>query len=375
LPRWLRASVFSTPSLNLEAYELLGYLIVPLLAFGVYRLTTLLLALCVHGLLVRRAWAVPRETIVRRLRPAGRFAGVAFLRWGLLTLGPDRVLLVPLLTVLNPLIWILGVWAIFRAIDLISDLIEAHRSARGQRAEVAQMLWPVASLAIKIVLFVLTVFHLMAIFAWDITAVLTGLGIGGLAFALGAQDALKNLFGSFTLIADRPFVVGESVKIGNHDVGVVEVVGLRSTRIRTTDDTLLIVPNSSLTTLEITNLGRRRYRRYGTRIGMAYATPPERMIAFRDGIQEAIRKHGQTRKDHFEVAINELAASAVEVLVNVYFEVSNRHEELAARESLILNILRLAEELHVELAYPTQTIHLVPPVELGGQAGAMKSTC
>jgi MscS family membrane protein len=210
---------------------------------------------------------------------------------------------------------------------------------------------------------VVTTFRLMSLFSWDVTAVLTGLGIGGLAFALGAQDALKNLFGSFTLLVDRPFVVGESVKIGNHEVGTVEVVGLRSTRIRTADDTLLIVPNSSLTTTDITNFGRRRFRRYATRIGVAYSTPRERLIAFRGGIRELIRRQPRTLKDRFAVAIHELAASAVEVLVTVYFDVTDSAQELEARDAFILDVLRLAEELNVELAYPTQTIHLVPSAE------------
>jgi MscS family membrane protein len=236
------------------------------------------------------------------------------------------------------------------------------------------MFWPVGSLALKIGLLVVTLFNLMAMFAWDATAVLTGLGIGGLAFALGAQDSLKNLFGSFTLIADRPFVVGESVKIGNHDVGVVEVVGLRSTRIRTQDDTVLIVPNSSLTTMEITNYGRRRYRRYQTRIGVAYSTPLERVTAFRDGIRKVVLGQERIRKDHFEVAINDLAASAIEVLVNVYFEVADRQQELAARDALILEVLRLAEEMNVELAYPTQTIRLVGPADPAGPTGEQAQT-
>jgi MscS family membrane protein len=210
-------------------------------------------------------------------------------------------------------------------------------------------------------------FHLMGMFAWDMTAVLTGLGIGGLAFALGAQDALKNLFGSFTLMADRPFVVGEQVKIGNHEVGTVEVVGLRSTRIRTPEDTLLVVPNSNLTTMEITNYGRRRYRRYQTRIGVAYSATREQLIAFRDGIKKVIAQQERSRKDYFEVAVNELGASAVEILVNVHFEVPDKRQELAARDAFILDVLRLAEELKVELAYPTQTIHLVAPHVQGEQ--------
>jgi MscS family membrane protein len=371
LPGWLRATVFATPRFSLQVYELLGYVLIPALAYGLYRLTAWLLAALLHGILARRGLALPRETVARRLRPACLLVGAVFLRWGLLVLGPDRELLTPLLVMLNPLIWLLGMWAAFRVIDLIGDLLELHLTAEKKRPEITQMLWPVGSLFLKIILLVGTLFHLMALFSWDVTAVLTGLGIGGLAFALGAQDSLKNLFGSFTLIADRPFVVGESVKIGNHEVGTVEVVGMRSTRIRTADDTLLIVPNSNLTTTEITNYGRRRYRRYQTRLGVAYSTPPEKLIAFRDGIKELVRRQERTRKDQFEVAVNELAASAVEVLVNVYFEGADRQQELAARDAFILEVLRLAEELGVELAYPTQTVHLVPPPEGQGQARSL----
>jgi MscS family membrane protein len=350
VPGWLRGRVLSTPEVTLEVYELIGYVLVPVLAFGLYRLTTRLLAACMAWLLARRKWELTYPAVVARVRPVGRLVGVMFLRWGLLLLEPDRVVLVVLLAVLNPLIWILAMWAAFRLIDLGGDLLEGHLAAERKRPEITQMLWPVGSLAVKITLFVLTLFHLMTIFSWDVTAVLTGLGIGGLAFALAAQDSLKNLFGSFTLIADRPFVVGESVKIGTHDVGVVEVVGLRSTRIRTSDDALLIVPNSSLTTMEITNYGRRRYRRYLTRIGLAYTTPLERVTAFRDGIVAVIRGMDRARKDNFEVAVNDLAASGIEVLVNVYFEVGDRHEELLARDALILEILRLADELKIERA-------------------------
>jgi MscS family membrane protein len=373
LPPWLRASILTTQHVRLEVYEVLGYILIPALAFGVYRLTTWLLGSCLRRLLVRRGWSLSSEVMLTRLRPVGRLAGVLFLRWGLRMLEADCAILVPLLVVLNPLVAVLGMWAAFRLIDLGGDLIEAHLATQKQRPEITTMLWPVGSLAVKIVLFALTLFHLMSLFSWDVTAVLTGLGIGGLAFALGAQDSLKNLFGSFTLIADRPFVVGESVKIGSHEVGVVEVVGLRSTRIRTGEDTLLIVPNSNLTTLEITNYGRRRYRRYLARLGVAYSTPPERLAAFRDGIQEVVRRHPCTRKDHFEVAVDDLAPSAIEIRVNVYFEVADRQQELEARDALILDVLRLADDINIELAFPTQTIHLVPPPERASQPAGQAS--
>src|SRR5262249_48678294 len=150
----------------------------------------------------------------QRLRPAGLFLAALFVRWGILVLGVSTPLLIGALTVLNPLLWVLGTWALFRLTDLLGDVVESHLTASRRRVEISQLLWPVGSLALKIFLFLVTLFHLMAVFSWDISAVLAGLGIGGVAFALGAQDSLKNLFGSFTLIADRPFVVGENVKIG-----------------------------------------------------------------------------------------------------------------------------------------------------------------
>src|SRR5262249_31573941 len=150
-------------------------------AFGVHRLTTWLLTAVLEWFLRRRGWSLPRATILQRARPTGRFVAFLFLRWGLLLLEPDRVVLVPLLLVLNPLLWILAMWAIFRWIDLGSDLLEALVTAQKRRPEITQMLWPVGSLAIKLAVLVVTMFHLMALFSWDLTAVLTGLGIGGLA--------------------------------------------------------------------------------------------------------------------------------------------------------------------------------------------------
>jgi MscS family membrane protein len=347
--------------LHLALYELLGYVLLLALAGVVTWLTIWLLALVMRGFVRWRGWDVPPQTIKKRLRPTGFFLGCLLLHWGVLILGGSEPLMISILTVLNPLLWILGTWALFRWIDLIGDLVEAHLVAGKRGVEIAQMLWPVGSLASKIALFLVTMFHLMELFAWDVSTVLAGLGIGGVAFALGAQDSLKNLFGSFTLIADRPFVVGENVKIGDRDVGVVEVVGLRSTRIRTADDTLLIVPNSNLTTMNITNYGRRRYRRLLTQIGVAYGTPPEQLLAFRDGIREIIMGEKRTRKTGFDVAVNELGDSAIKLVVSVYFEVADARQESEARESLILAILALADRLRIDLAFPTQTVHLVPP--------------
>ena len=192
----------------------------------------------------------------------------------------DKTLLGPVLTVLNPLAWLMAAWTVFRLIDLVGAVSEVRMRDSKNRVQFTEMVWPVGSVATKIALALALVLHLMALFAWDVTAVLTGLGIGGVAFALGAQDSLRNLFGSFTLLADRPFVVGETVQIGEGGLGVVERVGLRSTSIRTVEDTLMVVPNSNLTTMNITNFGRRRFRRFTGRIAVAVrhaAAAPRRL--------------------------------------------------------------------------------------------------
>ena len=145
-------------------------------------------------------------------------------------------------------------------------------------------------------------------------------------------------------------MVGEAVKIGDRDLGVVQSVGLRSTRIRTADGAMLIVPNSNLTTTNIVNYGLPRYRHYHARVGIANTTSLEKLTAFRDGIRQVILRQERVRKEQFEVAINDLSAKAIEVLVNVDFDVTDRDQELVARDALILDILRLADEWQIERA-------------------------
>ena len=370
LPAWSQADVSPSAAVRVEAYQLAGCALLAALAFAVSRLGARALAAAAERSLALGGWEPPAGTALKRLRPAGWLLACLAVRSGVLLLDLDKTLLGLALTVLNPLVWVLGAWALFRLMDLIGDISAARMGDSKRRVEVTEMLWPVGSLATKIALALGVVLHLMALFAWDVTAVLTGLGIGGVAFALGAQDSLRNLFGSFTLLADRPFVVGETVQIGEQGLGVVERVGLRSTAIRTVEDTVIVVPNSNLTTMNITNFGRRRFRRFTERIAVVYGTPPERLTAFRDGIRELILAQKWTRKEQFEVSVRGLTESGIEIEWIVYFDVTTRHEEVAAREALLLGCLRLADELQVGVAFPTRTVRLVtgdesaPPVIL-----------
>jgi MscS family membrane protein len=140
--------------------------------------------------------------------------------------------------------------------------------------------------------------------------------------------------------------------------GTVEEVGFRSTRIRTFYNSLITLPNSNLIKASVDNLGDRTYRRWSTRLGIAYSTPPERIDAFCEGIRELVRKHPYTRKDYYHVYLNDFGADSLEILLYVFFKTPDWATELRERHRLGVDILRLAAELGVEFAFPTQTVFL-----------------
>ncbi len=193
----------------------------------------------------------------------------------------------------------------------------------------------------------------------DMKGLITGLGIGGIAFALAAKDTISNTFGSVTVILDKPFSIGDYIKISTLNIdGMVEEVGLRSTKIRTFYNSLITLPNGQLNNLHIDNLGKRKYRRLNTTLGLQYNTPPEKIEAFCEGVRQIILTHKYTRKDNFHVYFNKFSSSSLDIILYVFFEVSDWNHELAERHRLLINILRLAQEIGVSFAFPTQTIHM-----------------
>jgi len=192
----------------------------------------------------------------------------------------------------------------------------------------------------------------------DMKSILTGLGIGGFAFALAAKDTIGNVFGSLTVLLDRPFRIGDWVLIDGKIEGTVEEVGLRSTRIRTFYDSQITVPNGQLTNVHIDNYGQRTYRRFSTKLGLQYDTPPEKIEAFCEAIRQIILAHKWTRKDYFHVYFNGMGASSLDILVYVFWRVPDWSKELAEKHRLLLDILRVGNELGVNFAFPTQTLHV-----------------
>jgi MscS family membrane protein len=210
------------------------------------------------------------ETI---LRPLGLMAMALMWWFGLGALGlPDGALVV-LSVAVKMLVSISTVWSAFRLVDMVYVLMLSRAMRTENKFD--DLLVPMVSKSLKVFVVVVGAIFTADNLNIDVTSLLAGLGLGGLAFALAAKDLLGNFFGSLTVLLDRPFHIGDWVIIGDVE-GSVEDVGFRSTRIRTFYNSLVTLPNSNLTTTTIDNMGARRYRRMKAMLGLTYQTPPEK---------------------------------------------------------------------------------------------------
>ncbi len=250
---------------------------------------------------------------------------------------------------------ITGVWSAYRLVDVVACMMTAKAKRTANRFD--DMLVPLVRRSAKVFLAFVGVVYVASKLADDLYGIVAGLSIGSLALGFAAKDSIENLFGTVTVLLDKPYQLGDWVTVGDID-GSVEQVGFRSTKIRTFYNSVITVPNSRFIAAHVDNMGARRYRRIKTMISLSYGTPPMRIEAFCEAVRELIRKHPYTRKDYYHVYLNELGASSLDVLLYCFVLTPDWSTELREKHRLYLDILKVAEGLGVEIAFPTQTIHL-----------------
>lgn len=208
-------------------------------------------------------------------------------------------------------------------------------------------------------LLVLVIGFLMALqnFGVNVMSLIAGLGIGGLALALAAQDTAANLFGSITIILDRPFQVGDWIKIGDTE-GTVEDVGFRSTRIRTFYNSLVTIPNSTMAKEKIDNLGARDSRRIRHTIGVTYETPEEKIKSFIEQIKSCLAQHPLIIQDRTTVSFKEMGDFNLQILLVYFVNVQETDQEFAIQQEVLFEIMKIAKNEKIEFAYPTETHYL-----------------
>ncbi|WP_083262473.1 mechanosensitive ion channel family protein [Roseivirga sp. 4D4] len=241
----------------------------------------------------------------------------------------------------------------YKLVDILGLYFE--RMADKSANTLDDQLVPLIRKILRVFVVIVGIIAILSSFKFDIWPLLTGLSIGGLAFALAAQDTLKNFFGSLMIFIDRPFQIGDWVTSGEID-GTVEEVGFRSTRIRTFRDSVMYVPNSIISNSTVDNHGLRKYRRFYTKLSITYDSPARLIEVFVKGIERIVQNHPETRKDYYNIFLNDYAASSLDVMLYIFFEVPDWTAELRCRQEIMLEVNKLAEHLGVRFAFPTQTL-------------------
>lgn len=256
---------------------------------------------------------------------------------------------------LNMMIPITATIILYRLSDLFGDIIE--RITQKTKTKVDDQFVPLIRKTIKVVVFIFGGFYFLETLDINITPLIAGASVGGLAIALAAQDTLKNFFGSVTIFTDQPFEIGDWINFNGMDA-TVEEVGIRSTRLRTFYNSQVSIPNGKLADMMIDNYGRREYRRYTTNIALTYDTPTHLIESFVEGLKKIVANHPNTRKDYYQIHFHTFGDSSLNVLFYIFFKTEDWTKELEARHDVNLEIIKLAEELGVRFAFPTNTLHI-----------------
>lgn len=229
--------------------------------------------------------------------------------------------------------------------------IVAPKMKDAERAE--RLFLPIIRNLSRILVIAIAIAYFLQRIGFDITGLIAGLGIGGLVVALAAKDSVENLFGSLTVLFEMPFQIGDWVVVDTHE-GIVEDISIRSVTLRTFYDSVILIPNSKFINNPIENMGRRRFRRIKTTLGITYDASPDQVEDFVNSIRNYLNEHPATWKEKNNVGFNEYGASDLVILVQTFIDATDFTTELRIREEILLEIMRIAERCKVEFAYPTQ---------------------
>ncbi len=244
-------------------------------------------------------------------------------------------------------------WLVVRLFDALIEEYVVPLTEKSE-SDLDDQLLPIFRKGMKVVVWTLGVVMAMNNAGYDVGAIIAGLGIGGLAFALAAKDTMANFFGGIMIFADKPFTVGDRIKVGGIDGSVVEI-GIRSTRISTLEGRMVTVPNSMFTGDAVENVTKEPHRKVVLNLGLTYDTTPEKIeeaIAILTALAE--EKRPQIQED-FSVGFNAFGDFALGIIF-IYW-ITKDEDILGVQTDMNLEILKRLNGAGIEMAFPTQTVY------------------
>lgn len=302
------------------------------------------------------------------LGPLRLLLSVSLFRAGMEWFGPSALLRLYLGRVLALLFF----WGIFWLCAVIIDVIVRHLRARLQTRHRAfsYSVLPLSGRVAKVVVFVLIIAAVLTAWGYNTTTLLAGLGIGGVALALASQKTIENLFGSVAVISDRPVSVGDFCKFGN-SMGTVEDIGLRSTRIRTLDRTLLTIPNGSFSTMTLENFDRKDKQLFHVTLNLKRETTPDQVRELLQSLTRLLKGIPKLETGALPVRFVGIGSYSLDIEIFVYILTLDGDEFMKIQQDLFLSIMDAVKAAGTTLALPTQaTIAYAQPASAPSPNGS-----
>jgi len=254
------------------------------------------------------------------------------------------------------LLGIILIWGVYRLVDVAAHYLDELVADKDEGLK-GQFV-PLIKKALRILVIIVGGLTVLATIGVNITGLAALLSVGALAFSMGAKDSVANLVGTVNILSDRPYKVGDWITVGSGIDGDVEEIGFRSTKIRMFDKTLMTVPNGTLATETIKNWSRMPKRRIKMTIGLTYDASPKQMREALKRIETILKEDKGVDQDYMLVQFTDFGPSSLDVFLYYFSKSTVWKEYLETRERVNLKIMECLEEMGLEFAFPTQTMHL-----------------
>ncbi len=290
------------------------------------------------------------EMLIHALdKPAKAFVLYSSLWMAVLVLSPPATLYTFLNKVYRTIIILLFFWFLYRASDSLIWLFE--RSVNKTEKKASPMLVGFFRRALKALIVLFEIFMIIKEWGFDISGLVAGLGVGGLAISLAAKDAASNLIGSITIMLDKTYKIGDWIETEKVE-GTVEELGFRSTRIRTFSDALISVPNSVMSNEPVTNWSKMGKRRVSYTLQIPLDTPLEKIEVLLDKIKEMLKGHADVNQDMIVVNLQGFGEATLMVLIYFFTKTTSWETYLKVSENVNIKVLKIFEQIGIPITVP-----------------------
>lgn len=338
-----------------SSLRLLTFFVLLVATFVIRKIVVGIYSRWFHRAAQRTSWSFDDKLIPALTAPLGAMVYIVgfFLSISALSLSPSLDLVV--LRIFQASTMTVLFWGLLRAVDVMAEVMVDV--AKEKDMGVYHFI-PLIKKATRVFLIVVAVILVVQNLGYSVGSLLAGMGIGGLALALAAQQSLANFFGSVSIVADRPFKVGDWIQVGDRVDGDVEEIGLRSTKVRTWAKSQLTIPNKLLADEIIENWSRMPKRRVKQYVGVTYSTSPENMEGLVEDIRALLRADEGVNQEFILVNFTDFGESALQILVYYFTSTTAWLEHMDIRQRINLKIMKAVEARGSSIAFPTRTLHI-----------------